>query len=252
MNKVIKIICLTICLAVFIFSAYKIIDYIFQEKEYEALQGELINKAVSEVQINQEEQKEEKYLERRLPITVDFSVLQKENEDIVAWIYSENTPINYPIVQSNDNSYYLRRLINGEYNVAGTIFMDFRNNPNMEDNNTIIYGHNMKNDIMFGTLQNYEDQSYYDEHKSMYLFTAKKQYIIELVAGYTLPVESDIYNMVTIDQNNITEAMSKSDFKSDVIIQEEEKFVTLSTCSYEYDGARYVVIGALRQIEENY
>ena len=178
--------------------------------------------------------------------------MQKENEDIVAWIYSENTPINYPIVQSNDNSYYLRRLINGEYNVAGTIFMDFRNNPNMEDNNTIIYGHNMKNDIMFGTLQNYEDQSYYDKHKSMYLFTAKKQYIIELVAVYTLPVDSDIYNMVTIDQNNITEAMSKSDFKSDVIIQEEEKCVTLSTCYYEYDGARYVVIGALRQIEENY
>ena len=83
---------------------------------------------------------------------VDFSLLKQENEDIVGWIYCEGTPISYPVVQSGDNQYYLHRLINGEYNIAGSIFMDYRNNAELEDNNTIIYGHNMKNNTMFGYL----------------------------------------------------------------------------------------------------
>ena len=126
--------------------------------------------------------------------------------------------------------------------------MDFRNDPNMSDNNTIIYGHNMQNDTMFGTLQDYKKQEYYDEHKIMYLFTSDKQYKIELFAGYTIPVESDIYDMAKLDQEDIEEAMRKSDFKSDVIVSAEDKIITLSTCAYEYEGARYIVMGMLHEV----
>lgn len=87
---------------------------------------------------------------------INFDILKSKNKDIVAWIYSEGTQINYPIVQSKDNDYYLRRLLDGTYNQGGTIFMDYRNNKNFEDYNTIIYGHNMKNNTMFGTLINYK------------------------------------------------------------------------------------------------
>lgn len=248
MKKTVKIILLITCLIIFIFSAYKVIDYILQGKKQESLQGELIDKAISEVSINNEQSQEDETNNIVLPISVDFSVLQQENEDIVAWIYSENTPINYPVVQSDDNVFYLRKMINGEYNIAGTIFMDFRNDPNMSDNNTIIYGHNMQNDTMFGTLQDYKKQEYYDEHKIMYLFTSDKQYKIELFAGYTIPVESDIYDMAKLDQEDIEEAMRKSDFKSDVIVSAEDKIITLSTCAYEYEGARYIVMGMLHEV----
>ena len=248
MKKTVKIVLLITCLIIFIFSAYKIIDYILQGKKQESLQGELIDKAISEVSINNEQSQEDETNNIVLPISVDFSVLQQENEDIVAWIYSENTPINYPVVQSDDNVFYLRKMINGEYNIAGTIFMDFRNDPNMSDNNTIIYGHNMQNDTMFGTLQDYKKQEYYDEHKIMYLFTPDKQYKIELFAGYTIPVESDIYDMAKFDQEDIEEAMRKSDFKSDVIVSAEDKIITLSTCAYEYEGARYIVMGMLHEV----
>lgn len=185
-----------------------------------------------------------------LPISVDFSVLKQENEDIVGWLCLEDSPINYPVVQSNDNDYYLRRLVNGEYNIAGSLFMDYRNDSNLEDNNTIIYGHNMKNNTMFGSLQDYKNQDYYDNHKVMYYFTPGKNYIIELFTGYTISVDSDIYDLSVIDSSKLEELISKSDFESNTKVTEKDKIITLSTCAYEYDGARYIVMGVLKEIEK--
>ena len=90
------------------------------------------------------------------PITVDFERLQEENKDIIAWLYCPDTEINYPVVQSKDNEYYLRRLLDGTWNIAGTLFMDYRNAADCSDLHTIIYGHNMKNNTMFGSLHRTE------------------------------------------------------------------------------------------------
>ena len=128
--------------------------------------------------------------------------------------------------------------------------MDYRNDSNLEDNNTIIYGHNMKNNTMFGSLQEYKNQNYYDNHKVMYYFTPEKNYIIELFTGYTISVESDIYDLSIIDSSKLEELISKSDFESNTKVTEEDKIITLSTCAYEYDGARYVVMGVLKEIEK--
>lgn len=243
MKKTIKIILIIICLCVFIFSAYNIYNYLAEEHANRKLNNELIEKAV--VETSNTNTIEDEYT---IPISVDFSTLKQENEDIIGWIYCENTPINYPVVQSNDNEYYLRRLANGEYNIAGSIFMDYRNSASLEDNNTIIYGHNMKNNTMFGSLQEYKSQEYYDNHKIMYYFTPEKNYMIKIFAGYTISVESDIYNLAVIDEKEIEGLINKSDFKSDVDIRQDDKIVTLSTCAYDYDGARYIVVGILQEI----
>ena len=249
MKKIVKIILLAVCLGVFCFSGYKIYQYLHEEKANKELNNKLIEKAVVE---NQKTNvlEEDSQAKNELPINVDFTALKQENEDIVGWLYSENTQINYPVVQSEDNNYYLRRLINGEYNIAGSLFMDYRNNSNLEDNNTIIYGHNMKNNTMFGSLQEYKNQNYYDNHKVMYYFTPEKNYIIELFTGYTISVESDIYDLSIIDSSKLEELISKSDFESNTKVTEEDKIITLSTCAYEYDGARYVVMGVLKEIEK--
>lgn len=126
--------------------------------------------------------------------------------------------------------------------------MDYRNSASLEDNNTIIYGHNMKNNTMFGSLQEYKSQEYYDNHKIMYYFTPEKNYMIKIFAGYTISVESDIYNLAVIDEKEIEGLINKSDFKSDVDIRQDDKIVTLSTCAYDYDGARYIVVGILQEI----
>lgn len=244
MKKAIKTIILAICLIVFIYSAYKIFKYLAEEQANNKLNTELVEKAVLVKFDDTETEKDNE--ESTLPISIDFSVLKQENQDIIAWIYSENTPINYPIVQSYDNVYYLHRLINGNYNSSGTIFMDYRNKSDFTDNNTIIYGHNMKSDTMFGTLVKYKDQKYYDEHKDIYLFTPEKNYIIELMAGCTISVNSDIYNFSTLNQQERNQLIEKSDFKSDVTLTEEDRVIILSTCAYEYEGARYIVLGKLQ------
>lgn len=248
MKKVIKIILLAICLCVFIFSAYNIYKYLSEENANKKLNNELMEKAIIETPNDNNDNAQEN--ENILPISVDFSVLKQENEDIVGWLYLEDSPINYPVVQSNDNDYYLRRLVNGEYNIAGSLFMDYRNDSNLEDDNTIIYGHNMKNNTMFGSLQEYKSQDYYDNHKVMYYFTSEKNYIIELFTGYTISVESDIYDLSVIDSSKLEEWISKSDFESNTKVTEEDKIITLSTCAYEYDGARYIVMGVLKEIEK--
>lgn len=248
MKKVIKIILLAICLCVFIFSAYNIYKYLSEENANKKLNNELMEKAIIETPNDNNDNAQEN--EDILLISVDFSVLKQENEDIVGWLYLEDSPINYPVVQSNDNDYYLRRLVNGEYNIAGSLFMDYRNDSNLENNNTIIYGHNMKNNTMFGSLQEYKSQDYYDNHKVMYYFTPEKNYIIELFTGYTISVESDIYDLSVIDSSKLEELISKSDFESNTKVTEEDKIITLSTCAYEYDGARYIVMGVLKEIEK--
>ena len=243
MKKIIKIILLGICLVIFIYSAYNIYNYIKEENANKKLKNELIEDVITEVPSTELTKNEEK-----IPISVDFSTLKEKNQDIVGWIYSKDTPINYPVVQAEDNQYYLHRLINGEYNALGSIFMDYRNNPNLEDNNTIIYGHNMKSDEMFGTLQNYKNQEYYDNHKILYYFTQEKKYEIKLIAGYTASLEDDIYNLNEINQEQKEKLLQKSDFKSDVNINQNDKLITLSTCSYEYEDARYILIGILDEI----
>ena len=83
---------------------------------------------------------------------VDFAALREINPDIVAWIYIEGTKVNYPIVQGEDNSYYLKHLFSGEWNGSGCIFLDFRNDASFADRHSIIYGHHMKNGTMFTDL----------------------------------------------------------------------------------------------------
>lgn len=181
---------------------------------------------------------------------VDFEALKQVNEDVVGWIYCPGTPINYPIVQAEDNDYYLYRLINGKENKCGTLFMDFRNASDFSDWNTLIYGHNMNNDSMFGVVPDYVDQKFYDEHPLWYLLTEEKCYVIELVGGYVTPSDSEAYSIPT-DQAGRDQLYQKasrsSTFASHVKVSDDDVLITCSTCVYDYEDARYVLVGVLRE-----
>lgn len=182
------------------------------------------------------------------PIYVDFDALLAENPDVVGWLYCEGTPINYPILQGPDNDKYLRRMIDGTYNSSGSIFMDYRCPSDLSASNTIIYGHNMKNEAMFGTLSNYSEQSYYEEHPVLWLLTPERDYRIDLIAGYLADANDSIYTYI-YDQDEIaatlSEAVANSTFVSPVTDVDTSRIVTLSTCSYEYNNARYLLVGVL-------
>lgn len=247
MKRFMQNLIMIVCFCSFCFFSYKIYTYKIEEKQQNKLNDYMIESAIKIN--NQDDEIEEK---SELPIEVDFISLKNQNQDIIAWLYSEGTPINYPIVQTKDNDYYLRRLIDGTYNKAGTIFMDYKNSKNFEDYNTIIYGHNMKNDSMFGTLLNYKNQEYFNEHKEMFLITENKNFKIEIFAGYTTSSESDIYKFPKTMENNerlLKTAINKSTFKSEVEVTKEDKIITFSTCSYDFQNARYILLGILREIE---
>lgn len=188
----------------------------------------------------------------KVPVAVDFTALKEQYPDIIAWIYCADTPINYPIVQSNDNEFYLYRLPDGQENKHGTLFMDFRNQADFSDWNNIIYGHNMKNDAMLGILPDYMEQEFYDAHPFWFLLTEKQNYRLDLIGGYVTPADSNTY-VISGDSDGrdalYYKASHASTFSSDVKLETDDRLVTLSTCVYDYEDARYVLVGALRELD---
>ena len=191
------------------------------------------------------------------PIQVDFNQLRGECRDIVGWIYSEGTKINYPVVQypgdnpSTAEYYYLYRDIHGNYSGNGTPFLDVMCAGDFSDYNSIIYGHHMNDGSMFASLDNYRaaDGAYAREHNVMYLNTPNGNYRVELFAGYLTDADSNTYTISFPDDSSFLlycqEMKAKSDFPSDVVVQPGDRIITLSTCSYEWHDARYVVQGRL-------
>ncbi len=183
---------------------------------------------------------------------VDFEALQQRNPDIVAWIYLEGTAINYPVVQGSNNSYYLRRLFDGSYNNAGTLFMDYRNTEGFLDRNTVFYGHNMQNGSMFADLPKFESQAYYEAHPTALVMTPDGNYRLEFFAGYTTHVTDDAWKMFFGSDEEfaqwLRQAGESSDFESGIQPTAQDRLITLSTCTYAYSDARYVLVGVLREV----
>ena len=180
---------------------------------------------------------------------VDFEALQAVNPDVVAWIFIEGTSINYPVVQGTDNSYYLDHLFDGTYNNAGSIFMDYRNERDLSDRNTVFYGHRMQSKTMFATIVEYKNQSFYDAHPICLIMTPNGNYKLEFFAGYVTDLNSQAWKLEFESDEEyaqwLEEAISKSTFSSPVQPAAQDRVVTFSTCTYEYNDARYVLVGVL-------
>lgn len=255
MRKAITVFIICLLVGVLAFASYMIIktvrEYNRAAEIYEDLQNEFVETKPAEENTVPDESAEDNEAIETAPIAVDFASLLEQNKDIVGWIYCPDTPINYPVVQGENNDQYLRRDLNGKYLVSGTVFVDYRNGAIGEDFNYILYGHNMKDGTMFSSLAKYKEQTYYDEHPVLYYLTPDGDYKIELYAGIVVKRDALIY-MPNPDEKGFAEFLSnakeKSTFKSEVEITENDTLITLSTCSYEYNHARYIVIGKLRRL----
>lgn len=122
---------------------------------------------------------------QKVPIDVDWESLLAVNPDIVGWIFAEGVDISYPVLQGSDNEYYLKHTLEGDYNFAGSIFMDYQNEPDLSDCNTIIYGHNMKNGSMFGSLKKYSNEDAYAVDPYFWILTPDANYRYEIQSAYT-------------------------------------------------------------------
>ena len=186
---------------------------------------------------------------------VNHAALERMNSDYACWIYAPETPIDYPVAHGADNNRYLKRMLNGGRNSSGTLFIDYRNLPDFQDPNTLVYGHHMRNDSMFGSLTEYVAQAYFEGHPFLLVTGENGIYILEAHAGYTTTERDHCYDIAISDEEDmkafLREAEQKSDFESGLEIDPAERLATLSTCTYSFRNARYVVITRLTPVWEN-
>ncbi|MDL0366052.1 sortase SrtB, partial [Clostridioides difficile] len=168
--------------------------------------------------------------------------------DFKFWLSVENTNINYPVVQSKDNSYYLDKDFYKKDSISGTLFMDYRN-KSIDDKNIIIYGHNMKNKTMFNNLNKFKDADFFKKNNKIKITLNGKEFLYDVFSAYIVESDYDYlktnFNNESDYQNYINDITSKSLYKSPIKVNSNDKIVTLSTCTYEFDDARMVIHGRL-------
>src|SRR5699024_947120 len=183
-----------------------------------------------------------------------FDELLKENDEVVGWITMNGTQIDYPILQSDNNTDYLYRDYNNRETRAGSIFLDFRNDITTENKNTVVYGHRMKDGSMFQHLTKYMDEDFLSEHQTFEFDTLYESYEAEIFSVYNTLTNSNYIQTDFSDKEKYGDLLkkmkNKSMINSHVIIHYDDQIITLSTCVYELDEneGRLVVHARLKKI----
>ncbi len=181
---------------------------------------------------------------------VDLGALREINSEVVGWIAIPGTEISYPVLQGEDNSYYLNHTWNRVQSAVGSVFLECRCAPDLTDFNTILYGHRMKNGTMFGRLRDYNKEDFWRKHPVVYLVTGENVYVYDIYAAFEAGVTEIIYRLDLTDEvekrKMIAFALSRSAIDTGITPTAEDQVVTLSTCTGRGHATRWVVQGVLR------
>ena len=255
MKKGMMRIAMLICLAVFLFSGYKLLNIYQSYSEAETLYEDTANDYMTVVTPPEEE--EEQIL---APIEVDFTDILKINEDVIGWIFMEDTVVNYPVLQGENNLYYLDKTYYKKYLASGSIYLDSENKRDFSDAHSIIYGHNMKNHTMFGDLSDFREESYLADHPYVDLILVDGTWLrYEIFSLYRAHVDDGTFHAplnkadnfepfikLTGEKNLFAERAGDLDLPQ---IQPGDKVLTLSTCTEDSaDLERFVVHAVLISI----
>lgn len=181
---------------------------------------------------------------------VDWKALKKVNPDVQGWLYQKGTVINYPVVQGTDNDTYLHTRFDKQWSGGGTLFVDYRMEKDFKGFNSIIYGHHMKDGSMFRSIRGYtKEEGYYDKHKTLELATPHGNYHLVVFSAFiTKATDENTYKMTYNEaekQAYIDRAWEQSELpitRDSVDVTKDDRLVTLSTCAYDYEEARYIVM----------
>ena len=236
------ILVITICLVIFLISSYIMINEVIKFEENEQDNRELVSNAIEIID----------NAENNTSRIIDWKYLQSVNPNIIAWIEIEGTKIDYPILKDNDNLYYLKHSYNNKYNDNGSIFTLDTNA--FENEETIIFGHNMRNGTMFSELGNYLDNDFLNSHRNIKIYTPNKNYIAEIFSCYSISINDEENNLKGLDFNEKTNYYKeKSKYKIDSA-DNMDKIIKLSTCSYinattHPTNQRYYIIAKLNDVK---
>lgn len=228
----------------FIYSGYQL--YLIYSQNYQENQELKEWKEISKV----EEQPKDNF-------QLDWNALKQKNNEIYAWIQIPDTDISYPVVQGSDNAYYLTHTADKVENYVGAIFMDYRQQPNFEEKNTMIYGHNVLHGSMFADIEKFKEEEFFQNHPTFYIYTPNKNYKAEVFSIYTTQDTSSSYDIFYQSDEEYAKYLqmiqAQSDFSRDLSVGVNDHIVSLSTCSYERNGQaselRYVLHAKLVEIQ---
>ena len=217
----------------------KIEKSIVVEEVVEAKEEELVNPPVTK-------ESDYWYYTKQKLMSVDFTELKNINSDTIGWIQLQGTNINYPVVQTTDNSYYLSHSYNKENNTAGWVFMDYRNNATNLNNNTIIYAHSRNDGSMFGSLKTVLTKEWLNnkQYHTVYFSTPYENTLWQVFSVYTTPSESYYITPTFKNKEDYTKFLitlkKRSIYNFPAELNVNDKILTLSTCRDNY-GNRIVL-----------
>lgn len=220
---------------VFVFSGYKLITLGWVYYHNHQILSE-----VQKVYVQHEPVVEEVLEELEIGrIRSQFIELQEINEDIIGWISIDGTKVNYPILQASDNAFYLTHNYEKEYTTAGSIFMDYRNNLETDNPNTIVYGHRMRDNSMFNSLKDFLEEDFFNDHGTISFDTMYESYEAEVFAAYSTTTDFDYiqtnFELGTDYLTLVHQMKQQSKFDKDIEIGMDDQIITLSTCDYLLD-----------------
>lgn len=241
-------------LAVMIFSGYKIFSEIAQKKKEQSAFEQLAQQVVVDETEYEDVDIEQLKLER-------YAQLKEKNPHFVGWIRIDGTKLDYPVVHTPANpEYYLRRAFDGSYAISGTPFVGA--GCTVDSKNLMIYGHRMNNDTMFTVLLDYADKAFWEEHREIQFDTVEKLQTYEVVSAFyiTIPNEEDPDYAEAfwwaeyggdIEGEEwdyyVQQVKARSYYDTGIEILDDDKLLTLTTCAYNSDEQRFVVVARLKQ-----
>jgi len=235
-----KIVVLSIIRMIFFIALVVSIIYII--KWYiDSKQNKMLEEKVSEViVIETEESLDEEY-------KIDFEKLKEINNQIVAYLQVNGTKIEYAVVQAKDNNYYLKRNLEKKYNVGGWIFADYKNKLDGTDKNIVVYGHNMKDNSMFGSLKNILNEEWYNNEENYVIdfITENEEQKYQVFSIYK--IENEDYYIDTELKKFVKTLKDRSIKDFGIEVTEEDSILTLSTCA---NNNEYRVVLHAKRISE--
>ena len=176
---------------------------------------------------------------------MDFAALREVNPDVIGWIMVPGTPICYPLLQGEDNEYYLNHMWHRGGGSVGSIFLECQNDPGLTDFHTLIYGHRMVNGSMFSALKNYTTLSYWQSAPSVYITTDEGTARYDIFAAYEAAVDSLTYQIFFSGtksmQTFLDSCLDRSVIDTGIVPTPDDSVITLSTCTGNGYDTRWVV-----------
>lgn len=180
---------------------------------------------------------------RALSRYINFDYLKRLNSDVIGWIWVPGTPIDYPILRNSDTQYYLHRNIYRHYRYSGSIFMDSVCSPDFSSDNTILYGHNMKDGSMFATLNRYGRKGFMQKHPGVYIYTPGKARMVKCYKAFSYNITLQSGTLYTDHPDSFEKYVSRARLGAQVshAPEKKDKMLMLSTCYTGHDQYRRVL-----------